>query len=396
MIYLGSLFILLVILIKTKSYLLDVSNNYIKKLSNFNTFIYSIAWEDPRVDKKHLNIKCNDNILMITTGGCNVLNTLLLNPNKIVSCDVSSAQNALLDIKLACIKVLDYEDFWKLFGIGKHDNFEFIYNSILKKELKLYSSGVFWDNNIDIFTKKGLYNSDKMSEGVAILNIFMKNKLIKLCNISDVKVQYKYYKNNIYNLLFNKLSSLFLKYLAMEFAGVPRSQIRIITNDIDSNNKFIKFIENSYDVAFKRWSIRDDNYFFYGLLMGYFRKNNCPDYLKEENFNFLKENVEKINIFNGTLNDYMRNNNIKLDKFILLDHMDWYNNESEIDDLFNLILKSSNEGGEGIFRSASSKSWIIDNISNNKNIELIDLCYEYENDRLGTYPGYFKFKIKRI
>ncbi len=393
MIYLGSLFILFVILIKMKSYLLDVPNDYIKKISNFNTFIYSIAWEDPRVDKKHLNIKCNDNILMITTGGCNVLNTLLLNPNKIVSCDLSSAQNALLDIKLASIKVLEYDDYWKLFGLGKHDNFEFIYNSILKKELKLYSSGVFWDNNIDIFTKKGLYNSDKMSEGVAILNIFMKNKLIKLCNISDVKVQYKYYKNNICNLLFNKLSSLFLKYLAMEFAGVPSSQIRIITNDIDSNNKFYKFIENSYDVVCKRWSIRDDNYFYYGLLMGYFRKNNCPDYLKEENYNFLKENVEKINIFNGSLNDYMRNNNIKLDKFILLDHMDWYNNESEIDELFNLILKSSNEGGEGIFRSASSNSWIIDKIRSNKNIELIDLCYEYENDRLGTYPGYFKFKI---
>ena len=92
-------------------------NNYINKIINSKTFIYSIAWEDFKIDKKYLNINSHENILIITTGGCNVLNTLLLNPNKIVSCDLCSQQNALLDLKIAAIKKLDYNDFWKIFGI---------------------------------------------------------------------------------------------------------------------------------------------------------------------------------------------------------------------------------------------------------------------------------------
>ena len=45
-------------------------------IQNGSSFIYSLAWEDPRLDFKYLDVE-NDNVLMITTGGCNVLNTLL-------------------------------------------------------------------------------------------------------------------------------------------------------------------------------------------------------------------------------------------------------------------------------------------------------------------------------
>ena len=56
---------------------------------------------------------------MITTGGCNVLNTLLKSPKNITTVDISKNQNALLDLKLSSIKNLDFETFWLLFGEGK-------------------------------------------------------------------------------------------------------------------------------------------------------------------------------------------------------------------------------------------------------------------------------------
>jgi len=108
-------------------------NDYINKISNFKTFIYSIAWEDFKIDSKYFDICETDNVLMITTGGCNILNTLLLNPNNIISCDLSPAQNAILDLKMSAIINLNYNDFWQLFGLGKHDNFDYLYNTKLKK-----------------------------------------------------------------------------------------------------------------------------------------------------------------------------------------------------------------------------------------------------------------------
>lgn len=369
------------------------SNNYINKISNFKTFVYPIAWEDYKIDSKYLNVKETDNILMITTGGCNVLNTLLLKPKNIISCDLSPSQNAILDLKISAIKNLNYDDFWKLFGLGKHSNFEYIFNEYLKNELKLYSSVDFWKKNISIFTKKGLYNSGKTAEGMKVFKIFLKNKLKKLCNFDDVNEQYNYYIKNIKPYIFNKTFKKLTKHFVLEFAGVPKSQIKIVGNGNYNCDTLFNFIEKSYDYIIKKWSIKNDNYFFYALIMGNYTKNNCPDYLKEENFDFLKKNINKINIFNGTLCDYMNNNNIKFDKFILLDHMDWYETENQINEIFNLMHKNCNKNAFGFFRSGNSKSWITEHIKKYKNINLIDLCHESTNDRLGTYPGFFKFEI---
>ena len=93
------------------SKILNENKFYINKISNFKTFVYSIAWEDFKIDSKYLNISETDNVLMITTGGCNILNTLLLNPNNIISCDLSPAQNAILDLKMSAIINLNYDDF---------------------------------------------------------------------------------------------------------------------------------------------------------------------------------------------------------------------------------------------------------------------------------------------
>ena len=371
----------------------NLDNDYINKISNFKTFIYSIAWEDFKIDSKYFDISETDNVLMITTGGCNILNTLLLNPNNIVSCDLSPAQNAILDLKMSAIINLNYDDFWQLFGLGKHDNFDYLYNTKLKKNLKLYSSIDFWEKNSNILSTKGLYNSGKICEPINFLRILYKKKLEKLCNFSDKNEQYNYYLKNIEPILFNRKTKKFVKKIVLEFAGVPKSQIKIVGNGEYSEDILYEFIKNSYDFTVKNWSIKNENYFFHGLLMGYYTKNNCPEYLKEENFEFLKKNVDKIKLFNATLNDYMNNNNTKFDRFILLDHMDWYEQENQIDTIFNLMYKNSNKNAFGFFRSGNSKSWITEYIKKNKNINLIDLCHEYVNDRLGTYPGFFKFEI---
>lgn len=371
----------------------NLDNDYINKISNFKTFIYSIAWEDFKIDSKYFDICETDNVLMITTGGCNILNTLLLNPNNIVTCDLSPAQNAILDLKMSAIINLNYDDFWQLFGLGKHDNFDYLYNTKLKKNLKLYSSIDFWDKNSNILSTKGLYNSGKICEPINFLRILYKKKLEKLCNFSDKNEQYNYYLKNIEPILFNRKTKKFVKKIVLEFAGVPKSQIKIVGNGEYSEDILYEFIKNSYNFTVKNWSIKNENYFFHGLLMGYYTKNNCPEYLKEKNFEFLKKNVDKIKLFNGTLNDYMNNNNTKFDRFILLDHMDWYEQENQIDTIFNLMYKNSNKNAFGFFRSGNSKSWITEYIKKNKNINLIDLSHESINDRLGTYPGFFKFEI---
>jgi hypothetical protein len=38
--------------------------------------------------------------------------------------DMNPCQGHILELKLAAVQVLDYSDFWKIFGEGRHEDFE--------------------------------------------------------------------------------------------------------------------------------------------------------------------------------------------------------------------------------------------------------------------------------
>ena len=75
--------------------------------------IFNCCWEDPLLDIEALQINDNDNILCITSAGCNILTYLLQNPKHIYAIDVNPCQNALLQLKIAYIKQLDLPTFWQ-------------------------------------------------------------------------------------------------------------------------------------------------------------------------------------------------------------------------------------------------------------------------------------------
>jgi betaine lipid synthase len=42
-------------------------------ISRFSTYLYAFTWEDPRVDLQFLDLKRDDTMFVISSGGCNVL-----------------------------------------------------------------------------------------------------------------------------------------------------------------------------------------------------------------------------------------------------------------------------------------------------------------------------------
>jgi betaine lipid synthase len=73
---------------------------------------------------QHLNVNENDSILCITSAGDNALHYAIDgNPRRIHTVDFNPCQGHLLELKLACINSLEYDDFWLMFGEGKHPRF---------------------------------------------------------------------------------------------------------------------------------------------------------------------------------------------------------------------------------------------------------------------------------
>lgn len=378
------LIIILVIL------LLLFKNTFYDYVYNCNQFIYNIAWEDPDLDFKYLDINEEDNILMITTAGCNVLNTLLKNPKQIISVDISKCQNALLDLKLSAIKELNYEIFWKMFGLGHIPDFRNIYKKKLRESLQLESSKIFWDKNYCIFTK-GLYNSGSAVKTLKYAKLFLGDRLIKLCEFDDREDQYRYYKKKIEPIIFNKYVFMAVNTsFWQKLTGVPKEQYMTICNGKCRKDEIFNFMKNSYDFIFKNRLVKTDNYFAYATIKGNFIKSNCPEYLKEENYNSLKLNYSKVEIVNASVSEYLKGTDVIFTKFILLDHLDWFKCEDEVIEEFNLINKRSKDC-VGIFRSGNKEPWYLKHIKK-LNFKLENLSFERDNDRLGTYLGFYQFK----
>ena len=78
---------------------------------------YSFGNEDFRTEKKALQPKANDNIMVITASGDRPLNLLSEEVGRIYSIDANPIQNALLDLKKAALKHLSYEQYLAFLGI---------------------------------------------------------------------------------------------------------------------------------------------------------------------------------------------------------------------------------------------------------------------------------------
>ncbi len=162
---------------------------YIELPDQLTDFIYSFVWEDPAVDVDWMDITPQDNIFVITSAGDNALHyAAARHPAKIHCIDMNPCQGHLMELKTAAIKALKYEDFWLLFGEGRHPSFQ----ELLDMKLAPYMSSAaygFWKRRHDF--SRGLYKQGYSGWVVCLLSwIFMNRKEVQImCTTRNLEEQ---------------------------------------------------------------------------------------------------------------------------------------------------------------------------------------------------------------
>jgi len=118
--------------------------------------IYNVSWEDPRIDCEVLDLGADDTILMLTSGGCNVLDMLLEGPKRIVAADLNPRQSALLSLKIVAIQHLSHEQFFQLFAKSNLALWKDVYPRVLREHLP-QPAREFWDAAGERFFKSVLW-----------------------------------------------------------------------------------------------------------------------------------------------------------------------------------------------------------------------------------------------
>ena len=133
--------------------LFDWVNRKVFSAVHGNNLVYNTCWEDPRLDRVALEFGPEDNVLVITSAGCNALDYALAGPNHVHAVDMNFRQNALLDLKIAGIKNLDFDTFFKMFGEGRLPGVKNVYQDQLRDSLPALSKQ-FWDKKIGWFDNR--------------------------------------------------------------------------------------------------------------------------------------------------------------------------------------------------------------------------------------------------
>lgn len=104
---------------------------------------YSTVWEDHLLLESGLGARAGDELLVIASAGCNVLNLLLRAPRRVVAVDVNPAQTALLDLKLAAARTLEHRQFLALLGMRDGSDRLALYDRV--RPLLPAASRAWWD-----------------------------------------------------------------------------------------------------------------------------------------------------------------------------------------------------------------------------------------------------------
>jgi S-adenosylmethionine-diacylglycerol 3-amino-3-carboxypropyl transferase len=91
------------------------------RAADLETLRYGQVWEDHRLVEDGLDVGPEDDVLAIASAGCNVLHLLLAGARSVTAVDLSVAQLALVELKLAAIAHLRHDEVVALVGLRDGD-----------------------------------------------------------------------------------------------------------------------------------------------------------------------------------------------------------------------------------------------------------------------------------
>ena len=264
---------------------------------------YAQCWEDPRTLTQALAITPKDDVVSIGSAGDNSFALLMGNPRSLTAVDHNAAQIFLLELKMRAIQELDYDDFVGFVGARGCANRQRLYvhlRTYLSNQAKAY-----WDTHPRNIST-GIIHCGKFERYFSIFRECMlpfihgQQTTRQLLTASSLEQQRIFYYEVWNNRRWRWLFQVFFGRFVLGHMGRDPALFKYVTLDDISTELFSRTERGLTSVPI------GDNFFVeYILTGGYNNLRTAHPYLSEWNFRFLKEQVSRVHLFVGDLQEYL-------------------------------------------------------------------------------------------
>jgi S-adenosylmethionine-diacylglycerol 3-amino-3-carboxypropyl transferase len=373
-----------------------------------NNLVYNTCWEDPRLDRVALEFKADDNVLVITSAGCNALDYVLCEPEHVYAVDMNPRQNALLELKQAGIRQLSFDDFFQLFGQGRMRGVKSVYRKSLRAQLSPWAQS-FWDKKIHWFDhpRRSFYFRGSSGWVARMFDIYtdkvirVRPYLDQLLAAETVEEQRTIYDERVYEKFWSGLVKFAVgRDTTLSLLGVPRAQRRQI--ELHYRGGVVQYVQDCMRAVFAELPLKD-NYFWRVYINGEYSRGCCPEYLTAAGFERLKAGlVDRVSTHTDSLQGFLEKHDGPISKFVLLDHMDWLSDRffPLLEAEWQAILRRAAPRSRFIWRSGGLRTDFLNQVrvlTNGQTTALPELLTYHDElaaklharDRVHTYASFY-------
>ena len=322
----------------------------------------TIFTQDPRMDHRVFNLTDKDHVITIASAGCNALD-YIIEGSMVTAVDFNLCQIALTELKKVAIIQLEFEAFFEIFSKSNMELLKEVYPTKLRPLLSK-PSAEFWDEGVNTI-KSFMYSGTSGNMSYVLFRVlfpifglgFIRNELEKGTTSETLQ---KMVSNNSYSIraIAWLMDNIMLRGGCC-LAGVPERQMAL---GLHRPNNLAMVIER----VFFKTDLVKDNYFYSGYILGYYKPDNCPRYLRREHFAAMKKHLKdgKLKLVHGTMLEAIDNSTVPITVASLLDHMDWMPDRMINEEMTHLFRKMDPVNGKIFWRTfadnvhAAPLSWL--------------------------------------
>ena len=305
--------------------------------ADFSCVRYAQCWEDSDVLIAALEPGPGKRCLSIASAGDNTLALLSRNPESVLALDLSPAQLACLELRVAGYRALQHRDLLALIGSMDSNERPRLYEAC-RKHLSA-EARVFWDLRPDLITA-GIGSIGKFERYFALFRnhvlpcVHSRALVRELLKAKPLEERRSFYREEWNNWRWRTMFAVFFSRRLMGLLGRDPEFFRYVEGSVSE-----KILQRT-EYALTELEPAQNPYVQW-ILTG--RHNGAlPTALREENFEAIRRNLDRLRWRQGPLEESLCGDE-KFDCFNLSDIFE-YMSPSSYEQLLRLIVRSSRRG----------------------------------------------------